>query len=390
MTGPIAEVQVSMDLDQNQINDIMQRFPSFELSYETVSHKKVSPDYKTCLAIPYGKKAFLWFTFFRDQNVCFLMELGRDKKKTISRVQVIDVDMPTKLAYGTVFYGSLTMSSDQSKFPVFVIEDVPFFQGIPLAKSTFAEKLGFLNQFFETHGPYVCQNMAITLPVMWAVVQDCSETIPVIPSSWQNHIPYSIHHFQYRALTTILPLINVPNNHPIMSANGSNGSNGPKNSMTKQSTNSTLAKQAPVFAENPACYFVPPALPRFDFSKPQYKQPTMFEVKADIQADIYHLYAFAKGSERVYCGLASIPNCGTSRLMNDLFRKIRENRNLDYIEESDDEEDFQDTRLDKYVDLSKTAVLECVFTQKFRRWLPRRIIPNRADYQGKVVHISRL
>ncbi len=371
-------IQLPMDLDQNQMNDIMRRLPSFELSYETVSHKKVSTNYNTCLAIPYGKKAFLWFTFFRDQNVCFFMELGRDKK--ISRVQVIETDIPTKLAYGTIFYGSLSLYDGQgeAKSSVFVIEDVPFFQGIPLAKSTFAEKLGFLNQFFEAYGPHLSQNITIALPVMWALTQDQNETIPSI---WQNRIPYSIHHFQYRSLTSILPLINVPNNHPIMN----------NTSLNRTISNpSNHSKQAPIFVENPACFFVPPALPRFDFSKPQYKQPTMFEVKADLQADIYHLYAFAKGSERVYCGLASIPNCGTSRLMNDLFRKIRENRNLDYIEESDDEEDFQDTRLDKYVDLSKTAVLECVFTQKFKRWIPQHVILNRAQYQGKVVHISRL
>ena len=62
--------------------------------------------------------------------------------------------------------------------------------------------------------------------------------------------------------------------------------------------------------------------------------------------------------------------------MNGLFRNIRENRNLDYIEESDDEEDFEDTRLDKYVDSEKTLVMECVFHKKFKKWVPVRVAPS--------------
>ena len=39
-----------------QTNDIISRLPPFELSYETISHKKVSNQYDITFAIPYGKK----------------------------------------------------------------------------------------------------------------------------------------------------------------------------------------------------------------------------------------------------------------------------------------------------------------------------------------------
>ena len=71
--------------------------------------------------------------------------------------------------------------------------------------------------------------------------------------------------------------------------------------------------------------------------------------------------------------------------MNDIFRKIKENKNLDFIEESDDEEDFQDTKEDKYVDLQKIIQMECVFHSKFKRWIPKRIVRNQ-----RIVHISQL
>ena len=72
--------------------------------------------------------------------------------------------------------------------------------------------------------------------------------------------------------------------------------------------------------------------------------------------------------------------------MNGLFRNIRENKNLDFIEESDDEDDFQNLNEDKYVDMKKTILIECVFDRKFKKWTPMRVVDNRS----KVVHISQL
>jgi hypothetical protein len=88
----------------------------------------------------------------------------------------------------------------------------------------------------------------------------------------------------------------------------------------------------------------------------------------------------------VYYDVAYVPNYTKSVFLNGLFRNIRENRNLDYIEESDDETDFEDTREDKYVDLDKEIWMECVFHPKFRRWVPVRVV----DRREKVVHIHKL
>ena len=72
--------------------------------------------------------------------------------------------------------------------------------------------------------------------------------------------------------------------------------------------------------------------------------------------------------------------------MNSLFRKIRENDNLDYIEESDDEDDFQNMDEDKYVDMNKTLFMECTFHKKFKRWVPNKVV-SRTE---KITHISQL
>jgi len=378
----------------------MRRFPQFELSYETISHKKVSSvDYNACLAVPYGKKAFLWFTFFRDENVCFLMELGREKR--VGRVQLISNNIPTQIALGTLLYGTIcevaatatptstvpvtiTNAETKSKMPFFVIEDVLFYQGVSLGKLAFGEKLGFLERLFS-HFLVNRPELLVTLPVFWGVSD--AEMPP--------KIPYSIHHLQYRSLTQILPLINVPQSlhHSIV---GKGEEIGMGSSFQK-----IQPSLLPVSSgSTDDSLFIPPPTPRFDYAKPQYALPTVFEVRADIQNDIYHLYAFGqnrsnnppphqgKDSGRVYCGLAYIPNYRTSVLMNGIFRNIKENQNLDYIEESDDEEDFQSMRLDKYVDLSKTVALECVFHPKFKRWVPMRA--HNAGKGSPIVHCTKL
>jgi hypothetical protein len=109
-------------------------------------------------------------------------------------------------------------------------------------------------------------------------------------------------------------------------------------------------------------------------------------VTADIQYDIYHLFAYGKNKMPIYYNVAHIPNYKTSVFMNGLFRNIRENKNLDYIEESDDEDDFQNEDLDKYVDINKVLLIECIFSNNFKKWIPLKVV----DKNSKVVHISQL
>jgi hypothetical protein len=348
-------------LSYHQLEEIVNRLPTFKLSYETVSHKKVSQDYHVTMAIPYGKKALLWHTFYKNKKVCLLLLLeagagaGKDQKVTSVHMVSDQVDLP--LAYGTLLYGCLCSIDDRD--PFFVIEDPLFYQGIPLYKQPFSEKLHFLRQLFEYHHiAHLYDDLPVCLPVCWNI-QDDPNTIPQTLT-----IPYSIHHLQHRPDSKLVPYINYP--------------------WAKHAIPSTSKQSA---AEIPShLLFVPPPLPRFHYSNPQYKLKTTFEVKADLQNDIYHLYAFGKKSERVYCGIAYIPDYESSKFMNGLFRRIKENANLDALEESDDEEEFEDIRMDKFVDLEKKVVMDCVFRSKFRRWVPVAS----AGKGTPVIHIKHL
>ena len=72
-------------------------------------------------------------------------------------------------------------------------------------------------------------------------------------------------------------------------------------------------------------------------------------------------------------------------MMNYIFRKIKENINLDALEESDDEEEFENMNEDKFVDLNKCVKMECIFNKKFNKFVPIKIMEN-----GKVCNKREL
>jgi hypothetical protein len=49
---------------------------------------------------------------------------------------------------------------------------------------------------------------------------------------------------------------------------------------------------------------------------------------------------------------------------------------VDYGEESEDEDTFQNVNPDKYVDLKKEYKMNCVFQNKFKKWVPVSVVEN--------------
>jgi hypothetical protein len=112
-----------------------------------------------------------------------------------------------------------------------------------------------------------------------------------------------------------------------------------------------------------------------------YKYPTAttlelqreFWVRAEITPDIYSLYAYPPSNlnqKPVHANVALVPTYQASVMLNSLFRKIKENQQLDALEESDDEEEFQNTSYSKYVHVNKLVKMNCVYCSKFKKWIP--------------------
>ena len=60
--------------------------------------------------------------------------------------------------------------------------------------------------------------------------------------------------------------------------------------------------------------------------------------------------------------------------MNRLFRKIKENENLDALEESDEEEEFENDKEDRHVYLEREYSMQCSYHYKFKKWVPIKIV----------------
>ena len=110
------------------------------------------------------------------------------------------------------------------------------------------------------------------------------------------------------------------------------------------------------------------------FSTPKLdsKREIVFKVKPDIQNDIYNLHLFDNNVESFH-EVAYITDYKTSVMMNKLFRNIKENQNLDALEESDDEEEFQNEEIDKFVHLDREFNMVCTYNFKYRKWMPIRV-----------------
>ena len=110
-------------------------------------------------------------------------------------------------------------------------------------------------------------------------------------------------------------------------------------------------------------------------------QEVVFNVKPHIQNDIYMLHTYHNSKDDYYYDLAYIPTYTTSVMMNSIFRNIKENANLDKLEESDSEEEFENDNIDKFVYLDKSCYMVCVYNAKFKKWVPIKI----AEKGAKVI-----
>ena len=346
--------------------------PKIELSYENISHKKVSsPPYDVILAVPQSKKYIVWFSFYKDTDVCYLMEYN---KNMVGNVFEIKQSFHSSLSLGTMMFGSFLGDPKTEKSGNFIVEDIMFYKGISLKNKPFGEKLGFIKDFFNTLTTTPTPTPTPTPKIIhfFLVVMQYVSYSPSLKEKYieqqintpffKEHCHYPIHHYQHRSLTQQAPYLNNEHNK--------------KNNECHHEKKNTM--------EDHGVSFV--SMSFFSSLKMQQQEhKTIFRVKADLQSDIYHLFICGKNNATIYYDVAYIPNYKTSIFMNNIFRNIKENKNIDFIEESDDEEDFQNTSVDKYVNLEKTTNIECVFNKKFHKWTPVREVSNTC----KIVHISK-
>ena len=306
--------------------DILKDFPDFELSYELVTHKKVY-DADIVLAIPEGQKSYLWFTSYKDNDVCFTIDC---KTKEV-KIELTSFD--DKLCLGTLFYGTMFRCENVNNF---CIEDIYYYKGKFVGNMNYINKLELLKNMFKNEMSQIALTkdfLIIGLPIISKNVDNIFDII-------SNNLLYKISEIKYRYFCK-------GKTKKIVSMNYCKN-----NSVNKNGNNKINA---------------------------------IFKITPDIEPDIYNLFIFNDEKEDYY-DIAYIPDYNTSKMMNKLFRKIKENDNLDAIEESDDESEFEDEREDKFVYLDKSYKMNCEYNQKFKKWIPINIV----DKNEKLVTSNKI
>jgi len=105
---------------------------------------------------------------------------------------------------------------------------------------------------------------------------------------------------------------------------------------------------------------------------------SVFLVKPRVKSDTYELHV-QDNAKVCFHSIACVDTYKLSVVMNDTFRTVRENHYLDAIEESDDEDDFQDVSPDKHVHLDREFKILCKWNQRIKRWIPVEKVDDRTQ-----------
>ena len=275
------------------------RFPKIELPYEKNLHNKVHTD--LYLAMPYGDKVYIWFTYFKNKDLCVILTIN--KYNLIIDVSEINIEFDRKLSRNTILFGTKFYYNKK----IFIaIEDIYYYKGYEIKKeeNSYRERLKKIINILDIDLKQKKeQNIIFGLPLIFKNLKDCFSELNII--NYKISIIKFINYDDYNFKGFII------NN------------------------------------------------------KQDHEKITIFKIKADIKDDIYKLY-----SNDGYYGNALINNYKLSVKMNCDFRNIKENRNLDLLEMSDSEDDFENVNEDKYVNLNKIIYMKCLYNKNFKKWMP--------------------
>lgn len=138
-------------------------FPISEIPIPTTNKTSFSghEEKEVVVAIPNGKKTYLWFcTNNQGEDACYLVPRNFKTQPEWTEISLLNLSLSEspKPFYGTLISGTLVYLNQPSKThqkapEYFVADDMFYFQGIPLSKSIFQERLQYLVTFLQQFVP---------------------------------------------------------------------------------------------------------------------------------------------------------------------------------------------------------------------------------------------
>jgi len=314
---------------------VRERFPDFELSYETRHHKTVEPStHDLYLSMPMGRKVYLWATLHPDtgKDTLFLLD---------KRLEDISVVETNHTIANPVFFGTI-VSALQVKGSHFIITDLHWFRGVDVSVA------------LDQHTKWAC----IVKDILSSFTTVCH--IPVMMLGNVSKPAYQVHHVEKRRWKGLGQYIHLSENAlQGMCFHRENKDTIPAFDKRSEPKRSEPTRNEPKRSE--------PTRNEPKRSEPKHNDyRRTFWIMADVSYDLYKLY----DSNSVFVDYACVVDKKTSIWLNSLFRNIRENGRLDEMEESDDEEDFERVEENKYTDMEKRLAVRCRFQPRLKKWMP--------------------
>jgi hypothetical protein len=346
----------SFNISNNNNNeDMLKQFPKIKFSYESKPYKKVSQNKNNnsitisnneseqnkelYFIIPKGKKYLVWF----KNNECYFLELDAQRKiVSVTKKNVSHTFPNNTILYGTHFYirrQQISNGKNGDTTYYFTIENIHYYNGLHLDATSVFDKFKRIDDFFKQQLNSQKQHHAVEIG------------LPNISSS-------------LKGASDIKPFYSA---FCIQKKDCKNTSNEYENVFYFNSVSNCSSVVVPLAPES--CTANKIQTNNHYNMNSKYK---IFTVRADLQNDVYHISNPDDNDATVNSNeiIASIPDYKTSVMMNSLFRNIKENKSLDALEESDDEDEFENINLDKFVDLSKKIKMKCIYNYKFKKWTP--------------------
>ena len=406
------------NLSYHEKHLIAESFPFVELSYnKDISYKKVfinanklqeaNPSFNNknkniYMIIPKGGKAFLWFTYWNNKPVCITLPLTSNNTQiNINKINIQSVCFSSELSLQTIVYGTLftttnnTTNNTTNKENIinnFSCENIFYYKGTPVARNYgMTNKLLLLGNLFKNNEikqkSYTNPHFIIGLPIINNY--SYNDVVSILKA-----LPYPVY-----GIKLINPLKDKEN-LPCVYINYLNTAapvSLPVPAMPVPAVPMALPVPAlPVPAMPVPAVHVPalpmalpvPAVHVKNIHKKGNVIEGFFKVKTGISEDNYELYCYdSSGAYNEPYDIALISTYKKSVLMNNIFRNIKENKNLDLLEESDNEEEFENINIDKFVDINKIIIMRCVYNRRFKKWEPMEEINEK--YVNKIKLITQ-
>jgi hypothetical protein len=270
-----------------------------------------------CIAIPEGTKGMVWF----KQNKCYILTLSKDKR-TFDSVSVDEsvIYFPNQ---ETLLYGTFYFINNFEQF-YFTVEDIFTYKNTNVSSYPIDVKINIwkyildneTTPFYTETSPFI-----IGIPFMTKCWKEMCEILP--------HISYKIYSVRFHFEDEVM--------------------------IEKMITTVSRIHYYYLFSQNHSTPIVPEKV----------QQTNTFLVQADTTIDIYYLYTM---SSQEYVGIACVQTLATSTYLNTIFRNIKEDMNIDVLEESDDEDNYH-----MVVDTTKRVAMECVYNTRFKKWTPVKL-----------------